>query len=238
MYPSRKMIKTKLQFWITNEKVNEWIKNKKIFFILAIGRSGTMFLSQLLNKSQNALVVHEKVRSDFRAYKEAFYSEKNAYKYFHKFRKKEIFLRNMKEDIEVYGEVNSVLRRHCNAIKNGFPTAKIIHLIRDGTDVVRSMMSRQTMTNKDKNTKNIAPKKGDLWYNNWEEMTRFERLCWYWDIENRYLNKNVEILIKFEDILSSYEYFKEKVLDFLGLNISKEIWQKEVNVPQNICVKL
>ncbi|MFX1549128.1 MAG: sulfotransferase [Promethearchaeota archaeon] len=228
------MIKTKLQFWITHEKINEWLKDKKIFFILTIGRSGTLFLSHLLNKSENALVVHEKVRSDFRAYKEAFYSEKDAYKYINKFRKREIYIRNVNENIEIYGEVNSVLRRHCNAIKKSFPNAIIFHLIRDGRDVVRSMMSRQTMTNKDKNTKNIAPKKESSWYGIWEEMNRFQRLCWYWDIENRYLNKNVDLLIKFEDILSNYEYFKDKVLDIIGLDIPKEIWQNELNFPKNI----
>ena len=66
MYPSREMFRIKLQFWISNKKINEWVKQKNFFFILAIGRSGTKFLSQLLNKAQNALVAHEVVGSDFR----------------------------------------------------------------------------------------------------------------------------------------------------------------------------
>ena len=81
-----------LMFWITQKKVVKWLKNKKIFLILAIGRSGTTFLSSLLNNAPNAYIVHEPVRSDFRAYIEAFYSEQKANKYIKKFRKKEIYL--------------------------------------------------------------------------------------------------------------------------------------------------
>ena len=66
-------------------------------------------------------------------------------------------------------------------------------------------------------------------------MTRFEKLCWYWSIENEYLynccNGN---FIQFEKILSNYDYFKEKVLEPLGLNIPKEIWEKEVKKPRNV----
>ena len=237
MYPSRKMVKSRLKVWITSHDVEKWINNKEVFFILAIGRSGTMFLSQLLNKSPNALVVHEPVRSDFRAYKQAFYSEIRAHKYIRKFRKKEIFLRNRKNTIEIYGEVNSVLRRHCNAIKKSFPKAKILHLIRDGRDVVRSMLSRKTMTNEDQNTKNIMPENGDLWYNEWSSMNRFERLCWYWDVENRYLSENIENTIIFEELISNYEYFKTNLLIPLDLEISEEIWQREVKTPKNITPK-
>ena len=231
------MIKNRLKVWITTNTVEKWINNTQIFFILAIGRSGTMFLSQLLNKSPRAFVVHEPVRSDFRAYKQAFYSEIKANKYFSKFRKKEIFLRNHKINIDTYGEVNSVLRRHCNAIKRNFPTAKILHLIRDGRDVVRSMLSRKTMTIEDQNTRNIIPKKGDQWYNEWTNMNRFERLCWYWDIENRYLGESIDNIIKFEKLISNYEYFRTNLLIPLNLEISEEIWQKEVKTPKNITPK-
>jgi len=159
MYPSRKMIKTKLKFWYSNKKINNWINDKKLFFILAIGRSGTNFFSQLLDKSENAYIVHQPVRSDFRAHNEAFFSEKKAYKYFKTFRKKEIYLRAKLKNIEVYGEVNSVIRRHCNAIRKLFPNASIFHLVRDGRDVVRSMMARKTMTSEDQVTKKIKPLK-------------------------------------------------------------------------------
>lgn len=237
MYPSRKMIKTKLKFWYSKKKIDSWFESKTIFFILAIGRSGTNFFSHLLNKSKNAYIVHEPVRSDFRAYKEAFFSERKACKYFKGFRKKEIYLRAKSQNLEIYGEVNSVIRRHCNAIKAFFPKAYIFHLVRDGRDVVRSTMARRTMTGEDPNTKNIKPTEDDLWYNNWARMNRFERLCWYWDVENRYLHENIDSLIQFEKLISDFDYFNKKLLKPLDLNISKEIWEKEIKNPKNITKK-
>jgi len=237
VYPSRKMISLRLRFWITNKKADKWIKNKKIFFILATGRSGTKFLSLLLNKSPGAYIVHEPVRWDFRAYKAAFYDDKKAYKYIQEFRKKEIYDRARKREINIYGEVNSVLRRHCNALKKSFPNAKIFHLIRDGRDVVRSSMSRGTMTDNHPSTKKIHPTQKSPWKDKWNNMTQFEKICWYWDVENRYLNKNIKKTLQFEKLISSYKYFKEHLLDPLELKISKETWQKEVNSPKNITNK-
>ncbi|MFW9867188.1 MAG: sulfotransferase [Candidatus Thorarchaeota archaeon] len=233
MYPSRKMILSWLKFWESPSKINNWFETKEIFFILAIGRSGTKFFSQLLDKSENSYIVHEPVRSDFRAYKEAFFSERKAYKYFKNFRKKEIYLRAKLKNFEIYGEVNSVMRRHCNAIREVFPKVKILHLIRDGRDVVRSMMARKTMTSEDQNTNNIRPTKENPWYDKWVNMNRFEKLCWYWDVENRYLHENVEKTIYFEKLISDYEYFNKKLLTPLNLNIPQEVWEMEVKSPKN-----
>lgn len=236
MYPSKKMIQIKLKFWISEKKVKDWIKNKKFFFILSMGRSGTKFLSYLLNLSINADVVHEPVRSDFRAYIEGFYSENKAYKYFQKFRKKEIYLRNRKKNVDVYGEINSVLRRHCNAIKKVIPEVKLIHLVRDGRDVVRSMMSRSAMTAENPITIKIKPTIADPYYDNWINMNRFEKLCWYWDVENRYLKENIEKTVYFEKLISNYSYFKENLLLPLELEIPENIWQKEINSPKNVSI--
>lgn len=231
------MIKTKLKFWYSSKKVNSWIEETNIFFILAIGRSGTKFFSQLLDKSKNAYIVHEPVKSDFRAYKEAFLSERKAYKYFKTFRKKEIYLRVKVKNMEIYGEVNSVIRRHCKAIRKSFPNANIFHLVRDGRDVVRSMMARRTMTSEDPNTKNIRPTIETPWYDEWANMNRFEKLCWYWDVENRYLYENIDTIIHFEKLISDYKYFNEKLLEPLNLDIPKEIWEDEIKAPKNVTKK-
>lgn len=224
-------------FWITKKRVNSWFDDKKIFFILAIGRSGTFFFYHLLNKAKYTHVVHEPVKSDNRSYEEAFFNEKKAFRYFKNFRKKEIFLRCKNEDFKTYGEVNSVLRRHCNAIKEVFPNAVIFHLVRDGRDVVRSMMARKTMLRGDRNTKRIKPPKSNPWYDKWDTMNRFERLCWYWDVENRYMIENIDRIIYFEKLLSDYDYFNKNLLEPLNLEITKETWENEISAPKNITKK-
>lgn len=234
MYPLKLLVKTLLKFWITNKKVDKWFNEINTFFILSIGRSGTNFLSNLLNLVPKAYVEHEPVRNDFKSYQKAFYSEKRAYLYLKYFRKKEIYLRARDKNVSIYGEVNSALRRHSKSLKELIPNAKIIHLVRDGRDVVRSGLSRKTMTKEDNITRNIRPLKCDPWFHDWENMTRFEKICWYWDIENRYLKKNVEKVIKFEELISNFDYFEEELLKNLNLKLSKEIWETEIMIPKNI----
>jgi hypothetical protein len=228
------MIKQRFLFWITKKNIDKWVKNTNFFFILSIGRSGTNFFADLLNKTVDTYIVHEPVRSDHRAYQEAYHSEKKGLKYIATFRKKEIYLRARRKNIKTYGEVNSILRRHYLALLENFPEAQFFHLIRDGKDVVRSMMSRKTMTPEDRNTKMIYPLDGDPWKSLWPEMTRFQKCCWYWQKENDYLNAHIKNIVKFEDLLLDYKYFAENLLKPLNLEIPIEIWEKEKNLPRNI----
>jgi len=220
-------------FWIKDESVDEWFRDKKIFFILSIGRSGTKWLADLLNKDPRALVVHEPFIEAI-PHQKAFHNPREAERYILKFRKKEIYVRIRKLDIDIYGEVNSFLRRHCETLKKAFPSAIILHLVRDGRSVVRSMYSRETMLPNAYDTKYIYPKPDDPYYKKWSNMTRFEKLCWYWAVENQYLYECCKgKIIQFEKILSDYRYFREKILQPLGLRIPKKIWEKAVKMPKN-----
>lgn len=231
---SRYLVKTILKFWISDREIDEWASSKKIFFVLTIGRSGTKLLADLLDEAPGAYVVHEPVTEDFQAYQDAFHGEEEARGYIQRFRKKDIYLRCRDKEINTYGEVNSLLRRHCNASRQAFPNAIFIHLIRDGRDVVRSMMSRKTMTSDDPNTRRIYPKEGDPWKSQWPEMTRFERLCWYWQVENCYLRNSIGDTVQLERLVSDYDYFRENLLDRLGLIIPRETWEEAVDVPKNV----
>lgn len=232
--PTKYSLYTYLRFWVTERQIDRWVGSRNVFFILSIGRSGTAFLADLLNRAEGALVVHEPVREDFRAHQEAFHSEARARHYVRRFRKKEIYLRVRHEPVETYGEVNSVLRRHCLALKEVFPKATFLHLVRDGRDVVRSMMSRATMTPADQNTKLIWPKTGDSARTHWAEMSRFEKLCWYWKVENEFLRSGIRAEpIQFEKLIGSYEDFIERICQPCGIEISRDVWKRAVGVPKN-----
>ncbi|HSE84297.1 MAG TPA: sulfotransferase [Thermodesulfobacteriota bacterium] len=227
-------VKVFLYAGITDAQIEQWAEGRNIFFVLSLGRSGTKLLADLLNEAPGTCVAHEPVIEDFRAHQEAFHSEESARNYIRHFRRKEIYLRVGKEAISTYGEVNSVLRRHCNALREAFPNATFIHLIRDGRDVVRSMISRKTMTLWDDHTRHIYPTEGDPYRTKWSDMSRFERLCWYWQVENRYLRAFVEEKVRFEELITSYEYFKQNILYPLKLEISEDVWRKVMNVRKNV----
>lgn len=228
-----KKIIINMHFWITDSEIENWFNDKNIFFILAVGRSGTKFLTDLLNKAPRALVVHEPFNETL-PYQEAFRNPKSAYEYIKNFRKKEIYLRVHTIDIDTYGEVNSYLRRNCKALKKYLPKAKLLHLIRDGRDVVRSMYSRQTLKPNFYGTLMIYPGKDDPWREKWCQMTRFEKLCWYWMIENMYLRECIGKTVQFEKIVKDYKYFRDNVLKPLELRVSKEVWERERNKPKNV----
>lgn len=202
---------------------------------MAIGRSGTTFLSNLLNKNDdNVEVFHEPCTFDRISHQRAFHDSDESIEYMKNFRMKGIEYYIKAKKLSGYGEVNSFLRRHIIAIQKFYPYVKLFHLVRDGRDVVRSMLSNDTMEFWDENTKYISPNEHDVFYSKWNSMNRFERLCWYWMVENEYLSTYIKEYIKFEDLLEDYNYFDEKVLRVLGLNVTKEKWEIAKESPKNV----
>src|SRR6185436_2425317 len=146
---------------------------------------------------------------------------KAAKRYMQGFRKKEIYFRMRQAAPGVYGEVNGNLRCHSNAIRLAFPRAALLHLVRDGRDVIRSAMPRRVMTIRNPLSLMIRPAEGDPWKGRWQGMDRFARLCWYWQEENRRLRTSIGKTVQFEKILASYEYFQSQVLEPCGIRIEK-----------------
>ena len=231
----REILGVELRFWVRERWINDWIDRTDFFFILGLGRSGTRFLARLLDQTADAQVVHEPLRADFVAYRRAFHNDDEAQRYLRQFRKKEIYLRARERRTDIYGEVNSLLRRHAAALQETFPKATLLHLIRDGRDVIRSMMARRTLMPGDPSTIGIRPADNDPWAEKWPEMDRFSQLCWYWRTENRYLRKTIQgPAVQFELILNEYDYFQARVLEPCHLELPSTVWQQAVERPTNV----
>ncbi|HEX2250266.1 MAG TPA: sulfotransferase [Gemmatimonadales bacterium] len=220
-------------FGVTNRQVEQWIASKRFFFILAIGRSGTTFLADVLNMSTNAAVFHEPTRSDIDAYRRAFFSPADAERYIASFRKKEMYLRTRMKDFTVYGEVNSLLRRHSHALKRHFPGAGFIHLVRDGRDVVRTMMSTNALKPGYMYDWWLRPHESDPFFDQWSTMDRFAKLCWYWRVENQHLRTSIGNTVRFEDVIADYECFEQRILRPFGLDLPQSVWKQQVGVQRN-----
>jgi hypothetical protein len=223
--------------WVTQDQLKKWSDEWKFFFILGFGRSGTAFMANLLNQAQGAYVFHEPVLEDFYAHLRAHYSSLYAQRYMQGFRKKEIYSRMLHLPPGRYGEVNGIIRCHAEAIKVVFPSVTLIHLVRDGRDVVRSTMPRRMMTIRNPLSLMIHPEKSDPWYSQWAGMNRFARICWYWQEENRRLRASIGKTVQFEKILSSYEYFSREVLEPCHIHIDEDLWKAAIAAPRNITNK-
>jgi len=202
----------------------------EFFFILALGRSGTNFLASLLNKDPNALVYHEPYIDDRKLiglrYSGCFNKVVN-----NSLEKR--FKNLLKKDTEfkIYGEVNSYLRYEIEWLRKKFNPI-IIHLIRDGRDYLRSAYIRTVYTPKEIQLP-IIPHDKDPYAEKWQDMTRFQKLCWYWMHTNEFLSKKIKNFVRFENLMIDYDYFNKKILKPTGLNISYECWKKEVKKPRN-----
>lgn len=224
-----------MSLWVNKADLAAWLNDWRFFFILGFGRSGTAFLANILDQAEGAYVFHEPVLEDFYSHARAHYSPKYAENYMEWFRKKEMYLRiGHISPPGIYGEVNGTLRCHVRAIQKSFPNPVIIHLVRDGRDVVRSSMSRRTMTWKNPFSMSMHPEKTDPWFGNWKSMDRFARICWFWQEENRRLRTAIGKSVQFEKILKDYKYFSDNVLEVCGIQIEKRKWETYVNTPRNV----
>lgn len=226
-----------LTFGVDQDQLEKWMGGWKFFFILGFGRSGTAFMANFLNQAPGAYVFHEPVLEDFYAHLKAHYSQKDAGKYMQGFRKEEIYTRMRHIPSGVYGEVNGNLRCHAEAIKKTFPSAALLHLVRDGRDVVRSAMPRRIMTIRNPFSLMIHPTNGDSCNANWPKMDRFARICWYWQEENKRLRATIGKTVQFEKILSSYDYFHDEILEPCQIYIDKKDWETAIGTPRNTTEK-
>jgi len=218
---------------VNQDDLRVWIKEWKFFFILGFGRSGTAFMADFLNQAKEAYVFHEPVLADFYAHARAHYDPRAAERDMQGFRKKEIYARMHHVSSGIYGETNGNLRCHANAIKATFPGVQLLHLVRDGRDVVRSHMSRRTMTLRNPFSMSMHPVKTDSWKDRWYEMDRFARICWYWQEENRRLRTTIGKTVQFEKILSSYEFLRSEILEPCGIYIDNKDWEIAKSTPRN-----
>ena len=218
---------------VTDREVEQWIAGKRFFFILAIGRSGTTFLAHVLNLCPDAAVFHEPIRSDIEAYRRAFFSPSEAERYIASFRRKEMYLRTRMRHFTVYGEVNSLLRRHYHALSRHFPAAGFLHLVRDGRDVVRTMMSTDALKPGFMWTWWLRPHASDPFFQQWPTMDRFAKLCWYWRVENQHLRTSIGNTVKFEEVIRDYDCFEQRILHPFGLVMSRDTWKEQVGVQRN-----
>lgn len=211
---------------IPDDEVRAWYEARRLFFCVAVPRSGSMFLADLLNQAAGDIVVtHEPNVFDYYFYHRAMQEPESAHEYISQYRRLEMMDRLRHHSCRMYGEVNPFLRRHCAALKSVLPDAPLLHLVRDGRAVVRSLLSREQYAVNDPMAPLNRPPTEDPFAERWPKMSRFERLCWLWQADNRYIRQYADHTAQFEDVVGSYGYFAERILQPLGLTMTEETWR-------------
>ena len=209
-------------------------KGKKLFFIVSTGRSGSQTICTLLNQHKKINCLHEpriQLTRLSTEYENNTISEEVL--------KEELLsLYNNASVIQseiIYGESNQKLSNMIYILAELFPLAKFIWLIRDGKKVVNSTHSRGWFGDEYLAKVKFNKRGWNKWRLNgskvgvftnqeWENMSPFERNCWYWSYWNlrikqqlTKIDSNRWLFIKLENLNQN----ADKICEFLDIEKTK-----------------
>lgn len=193
------------------------------------GQSGTNWLADLLSEADNALVVHEPDGGEHEPCRMA-KREQFAMDYVHDIKLTNVRRRISNSSDDIYIEVNSFTRYYAKYFPDDY---EIIHHVRDGRDVVRSMLERKSVVDENYNWNNPLRPDRKSYKKQWHNWSNFQKACWFWWHPNRQLaDLNVQIT-HLENLNNSPNYFRENFVDTFDLHISKRQWKKHRHKPKN-----
>jgi len=213
----------------SNEQIARWFEQHRFFFGHGVFRSGTTFLSSLLSRYvPDAMVLHEANVNDYWYYARAIHSKSDALQYLKDYRLRDIYQRAHTATFSTYGEINPFLRRHCEALARVLPAARQFQIVRNPRKVLRSLMSRELLGSKDPMEPLVYPNDSEPFAATWKDLDRFQKVCWLWASDNRFIRTHVHHCVKFELLTRDFDYFEHNILDYLGLKMAADDWSKEV----------
>lgn len=191
-------------------------------FVLSCGRSGSKFVHNLLEKSEQARSYHEAFPNLMYFPQYAFYHQENrdVLKMMVWASRMEIILDAFNEN-RIYMEANQCLAFFAPVLNDIFPRSKFIHLVRHPGDFVRSAVRKGWHSN------DSIWEAGRLKMKDpeWEEMSSVGKLSWLWTQTNRYLSSVLSefspgrvLFVKAEDMFSGLDTLKN-IYDFCGVSI-------------------
>jgi len=231
-------LKTKLGFF----KNASW-EGVKVIFIVSTGRTGTRFLARFFRLFSLAIDSRHEPDPDFLKlgvnYAKGLVSAEVAAKII-KERRLWICDSMRKNNKNIYIESNNRYFSLIPILWQIFPDAKVIHIVRDGRDVVRSTMNRDFYTPRDgiyfrkKLRLQASDFANDPYYDQWKTMTQFQKACWHWVKKDSFIRQAVKddhraMRVKFEDIFnreSSYQGLWE-MINFMDIGVDRESFQKQ-----------
>ena len=198
-------------------------------FVLTTGRSGSKFIANFFNELHADVVdAHHEPSPVLESFPDSFYNNQNNYDYLEssfKLSRIELILKSYIKD-KVYFESNQCLVFLAHAIIKTFPNARFIHLVRNPVDFTLSAIRKGWYVN-DSIWESGRIKLRNL--EKWNAMTQLEKIAWYWQENNSYIEKfkktinpSQVLTLKFEDMVSDKDSLIE-LLNFCG------VW-KDINI--------
>ena len=186
----------------------DWSSIQQIF-IISTGRTGTQFFARFFDQFPDDVRALHEPSPDFLSlainYARGQVDFKTAAQEIE--RNRRTFCCELKRKrVKVYIESNNRFFSLIHPLRKVFPDSKIIYIVRDGRDYVRSGMSRRWYTDDDRLPRMRATMfPDDPYADKWEHMSRFEKITWRWQKKDGFINNDFPrlenaIKVKFEDI--------------------------------------
>jgi len=234
-------LKTKLGFF----RKASW-EGVKVVFIISTGRTGTRFLARFFRSFSPAIDSRHEPDPDFLKLGVGYARDKVSLEdAVTVIRERRLWIADSmrKNNKNIYIESNNRYFSLIPILWGIFPQAKIIHIVRDGRDVVRSTMNRDFYTPRDgiyfrkKLRLQATDFLKDPYCDKWSSMTQFEKCCWHWVRKDGFINQAIKgdsraITVKFRDIFnkeSNYQGLWE-IVNFMGIGIDKDIFKKQCSL--------
>lgn len=167
-----------------------------MFFALNSGRAGSRTLAQVLSQSPNCLCQHEP--------EPRFIAEATRYRY-GDFDPAELAARLSRsrtpvDEGRVYGETNNKLALMVPVLRDVFPDARFLWLVRDGRAAVASALQRgwfsdaqlESPTNAWHRWRLRGDLVGEVSAEEWQSWTQLERVAWLWAYTNRLIRSDMQ----------------------------------------------
>ena len=207
-----------------------------MFFVLSAGRSGSRTAAAVFSQYENCVCLHHPKPELVTEATEYFYGESNGAEIARTLRE----TRRPVVDGAQYGEANLQLSLLIPVLREVFPEAKYVWLVRDGRDAVASMYYRgwydpsQTRVPKHWHDARLqAHRVGDMTSGEWSEYSRFEKCCWIWKKYNLAIESQLAFLAPDRWRQVRLEEFRARLPDleaFLGLRRLRRILVQKRNV--------
>lgn len=172
-----------------------------MFFILSSGRCGSSTVATGLNRSPDCLCLHEPAPRLVRDIVDCAHGQGDARELVKLLR----ITRQPVKDGKVYGESSLIFGLVVPVLREAFPEARYIWLVRDGRDVAASCHAWGHYRPVEESLRLGMPHKAVEWARHrlradlcgemgpaeWEGLTRFEKCCWWWSKVNRLIESEL-----------------------------------------------
>lgn len=211
-----------------------WKAPKRSYFFLSTARSGSKWLSTILNDASSCASKHEYTLNHFEPEDAQLAKDKMTGVNLHSLLGDGVKIQNafnhtrkiIENESKDYAEVNVYLPLVLNKLTENFPNSTLVHLHRNPKDVVRSIMNRGWYDTPNDTSHPIVS-------DGWSKFTPFEKCCLYVKEINQLIIDEKNESISFEKMTTDNVYLKNK-LKKLGIAyyplLSKNIFEEKINV--------